>query len=83
MVLRIAEVVFNALLPRQYWVHIALTVVVLAIVRAFAQGRRTSRERDLHARVILVTVGFPINAAFQRLIANAMYRAVSRHLVLL
>ena len=63
MVLRIAEVVFNALLPRQYWVHIALTVVVLAIVRAFAQGRRTSRERDLHARVILVTVGFPNHAA--------------------
>ena len=56
MVLRIAEVVASALLPRDYWIHVVLLVVGLAAIRAFAQGRKTTRERDLHGRVILVTV---------------------------
>lgn len=40
----------------QYYVQIAVALLALAVVRAYAQGRNTSRERDLHARVILLTV---------------------------
>jgi NAD(P)-dependent dehydrogenase (short-subunit alcohol dehydrogenase family) len=58
MVLRIAEAVVLALLPYQYWALITTVVVGLLVIRAFAQGRTTNRERDLHARVILVTVRF-------------------------
>jgi hypothetical protein len=58
MVLRIAEAVVLALVPYHYWALITVVVVGLLVVRAFAQGRTTNRERDLHARVILVTVRF-------------------------
>ena len=40
----------------EYYFPIALGFVVLAVIRTYAQGRRTTRERDLHDRTILVTV---------------------------
>ncbi|KDQ56346.1 hypothetical protein JAAARDRAFT_132798 [Jaapia argillacea MUCL 33604] len=58
MVLEIAASIFSTILPSKYYIHAALSVLVIVVVRAFAQGRSTNRERDLHARVILVTGGF-------------------------
>ena len=42
--------------PLNYVVHISLGIVITMILRTYAQGRVTSRERDLHGRVILLTV---------------------------
>ncbi|KAG1774627.1 hypothetical protein EV702DRAFT_1180734 [Suillus placidus] len=47
MLVLICETVVNAVLPSRYYVH--------ALVRAFAQGRTTNSERDMHARVVLLT----------------------------
>ncbi|KAJ7246487.1 hypothetical protein C8J57DRAFT_1724869 [Mycena rebaudengoi] len=41
--------------PSEYTVHIVTAVVVAVAARAIAQGRSTTRERDLHARTIIVT----------------------------
>jgi len=56
MVLRILEVFFTSYFPTQYAVHIAVGILTIYVLRTFAQGRKTNRERDLHARVVLVTV---------------------------
>ncbi|KAF9055932.1 hypothetical protein BJ165DRAFT_459711 [Panaeolus papilionaceus] len=59
MVLRILEaVVTSPYFPSQYVIHIAIGLLTLYVLRVFSQGRKTDRERDLHARVILVTGGF-------------------------
>ncbi|PPQ73384.1 hypothetical protein CVT26_015487 [Gymnopilus dilepis] len=58
MVLRIAEAFASKYFPTQYLVHIAIGIVTLLVLRAFSQGRTTNRERDLHARTILLTGGF-------------------------
>jgi hypothetical protein len=58
MVLKIAYAAITALLPQEYLVHVFISILVIFIIRTFAQGRTTDRERDLHARVILVTGGF-------------------------
>lgn len=42
--------------PVQHFTVVAFGVFVLAVIRAYCQGRTTDRERDLHARVILLTV---------------------------
>ncbi|KAG5644298.1 hypothetical protein DXG03_008716 [Asterophora parasitica] len=58
MVLKLAGAAFSAFFPTQYAVHIVLAIVTVLVLRAFSQGRRTNRERDLHARKILITGGF-------------------------
>lgn len=58
MVLKILGATVNTLLPSKYYVHALVSVVLITVIHAFAQGRRTSRERDMHARFILVTGGF-------------------------
>ncbi|KAF8058635.1 hypothetical protein FPV67DRAFT_1427927 [Lyophyllum atratum] len=58
MVLKIADAAFSTFFPTQYVVHIVAAIVAVVVLRAFSQGRRTNRERDLHARKILVTGGF-------------------------
>ncbi|KAJ3511350.1 hypothetical protein NLJ89_g4147 [Agrocybe chaxingu] len=58
MVLGILQAVVSNYFPTQYALHIAGGIVVALFIRAFSQGRRTNRERDLHARTILVTGGF-------------------------
>ncbi|KAL4068708.1 hypothetical protein V8B97DRAFT_1872909 [Scleroderma yunnanense] len=58
MVLKILGATVNTLLPSEYYIHALVSVLLIAVVHAFAQGRRTSRERDMHARVVLVTGGF-------------------------
>jgi len=56
MVLAIVKALANKYYPSQYTPHIAVSLLTLVIFRAFVQGRKTDRERDLHARVFLVTV---------------------------
>lgn len=38
--------------------HAFISILVIVVVRAFAGGRTTNRERDMHARVVLLTGGF-------------------------
>ena len=56
MVLKILSATVNTVLPSKYYKHAAALVIATTVIRAFAQGRTTDRERDLHARVILLTV---------------------------
>ncbi|KAG6334778.1 hypothetical protein ID866_4311 [Astraeus odoratus] len=58
MVLKMLGAAVNTLLPSKYYVHAVMSVLAIVVIHAFAQGRRTNRERDMHARVILVTGGF-------------------------
>ncbi|KAG5636038.1 hypothetical protein H0H81_009311 [Sphagnurus paluster] len=58
MVLKIASAAYSTFFPTQYVVHIVIGIVTVLVLRAFSQGRRTNRERDLHARKILITGGF-------------------------
>lgn len=56
MVLKAAEALVSAYFPTRYIFHISIAFIVILVLRAFSQGRRTNRERDLHARVVLITV---------------------------
>ena len=55
MVLKILYAVGSTILPEKYYTHVVLAVVAVIVLHAFAQGRKTSRERDLHGRTILIT----------------------------
>ncbi|KAJ7057882.1 hypothetical protein C8F01DRAFT_991780 [Mycena amicta] len=57
MVLKIAAAV-AAYFPTEYTLHIVTALVVVIVARVISQGSKTTRERDLHARVILLTGGF-------------------------
>ena len=59
MVLKVLAVTINALLPSNYYVHALVSILAIVVVHAFAQGRTTNRERDMHARVVLLTVRVP------------------------
>ena len=56
MVLEVIYAVLSSAIPSGYYLPAAIVTVALIVVYAFAQGRTTTRERDLHARVVLVTV---------------------------
>jgi hypothetical protein len=56
MVLKVLAATVNALLPSNYYVHALISMLAIVVVHAFAQGRTTNRERDMHARVVLLTV---------------------------
>jgi hypothetical protein len=56
MVLNIAVAAVNAALPSNHYFTAAIAVTTILVVRALIQGRKTNRERDLHARIVLVTV---------------------------
>ena len=56
MVLKVAEALASTYFPTQYILHIGIAFIAILVLRAFSQGRRTNRERDLHARVVLITV---------------------------
>ncbi|EDQ98775.1 uncharacterized protein LACBIDRAFT_296746 [Laccaria bicolor S238N-H82] len=58
MVLKITEAFASSFFPTQYIVHIVVGIVVVLTLHAVCQGRRTTRERDLHARTVLITGGF-------------------------
>jgi hypothetical protein len=57
MVLKILHAVGSIILPEKYYTHAVLAVVAVITLYTFAQGRKTSRERDLHGRTILITAG--------------------------
>lgn len=59
MVLKILATVGDAILPSKYYTHAVLAVIGLITIYTYAQGRQTTRERDLHGRTILVTVACP------------------------
>ena len=42
--------------PQSYITHISVSIISILAVRTYALGRSTNRERDLHGRVILLTV---------------------------
>ena len=56
MVLQFVYTAAAAIVPPNYWPHVLVGAFVLVVIYAYAQGRSTTRERDLHARVILLTV---------------------------
>jgi len=80
MVLKILGATVNTLLPSKYYVHALVSVVLITVIHAFAQGRRTSRERDMHARVILVTVSLPISSGLH-IVTSQFHREALPHLV--
>ncbi|KAJ7183467.1 hypothetical protein C8R46DRAFT_1172939 [Mycena filopes] len=44
--------------PTDYTVHAAAALIAVLAVHRIAQGRATTRERDLHARIVLLTGAF-------------------------
>ncbi|KAF8154239.1 hypothetical protein B0H34DRAFT_721082 [Crassisporium funariophilum] len=71
MVLKIVEAAASTYFPTQYIVHIVVGIVAILAFRAFSQGKRTNRERDLHARVVLITGGFtPLGLTFLQNLAQ-------------
>ncbi|KAF8916452.1 hypothetical protein CPB85DRAFT_285234 [Mucidula mucida] len=59
MVLTILEAAFNSpYFPSSHVRHLVLGFAGVLAIRAFSQGRTTGRDRDLHARVILMTGAF-------------------------
>ncbi|GBE85001.1 hypothetical protein SCP_0701860 [Sparassis crispa] len=71
MVLQIAYAALSSVLPPKYYPHAVVALVVLLVVHAFARGRTTNRDRDLHARVILVTGAFnPLGLALVTALAT-------------
>lgn len=81
MVIKILGAVVNVLLPSEsYYVHAFVSILAIVVVHAFAQGRTTNRERDMHARVVLVTVGRSFTFSPGRPFHTRFSRAVSPHL---
>ena len=66
MVLQVLYTAATTVLPFNYWPHAAVAVAVLLVIYAYAQGRSTIRERDLHARVIILTVSPLIDIVIEK-----------------
>ncbi|KAI0827745.1 hypothetical protein BC628DRAFT_1515255 [Trametes gibbosa] len=58
MVLQLVYGAVTTVIPIKYWPHALVISTTLAVIYAYVQGRQTTRERDLHARVILLTGPF-------------------------
>jgi predicted nuclease with RNAse H fold len=61
MVLKILYAVGSYILPTEYFTHALVAVIGVVTVYAFAQGRHTTRERDLHGRTILITAAYHLD----------------------
>ncbi|KAK7043457.1 hypothetical protein R3P38DRAFT_3177844 [Favolaschia claudopus] len=44
--------------PREYTAHIVTALLALVATRRISQGRQTTRERDMHGRVVVLTGAF-------------------------
>jgi hypothetical protein len=55
MVLKLLAAAY-AHFPTEYTVHVVTTLIVVLATRRISQGRKTTRERDMHARVVVLTV---------------------------
>ena len=60
MVLELAYAILSKALPSKYWLGLVFATVGAVILRTLSQGRKTTRERNLNARVILVTVAWQL-----------------------
>ncbi|KAJ8517005.1 hypothetical protein ONZ45_g5766 [Pleurotus djamor] len=79
MVLQVVLSAASALYSSHYFVHIIAGFTAVYVLHAFAQGKRTSRERDLHARTIIITGAFtPIGLTLAQNLAQR-----GAHLILL
>ncbi|KAF7797126.1 hypothetical protein EIP86_008318 [Pleurotus ostreatoroseus] len=58
MVLQLFFKAANYVFESKYFYHGVIAIIALVITYAFSQGRTTNRERDLHARTIVITGGF-------------------------
>ncbi|KAJ3553769.1 hypothetical protein NM688_g3440 [Phlebia brevispora] len=58
MVLQVVVNVTTSIVPSGYYFHAVIAIATFVVTYAFAQGRVTNRERDLHARTIMITGGF-------------------------
>uniref|UniRef100_D8PM37 Ketoreductase (KR) domain-containing protein n=1 Tax=Schizophyllum commune (strain H4-8 / FGSC 9210) TaxID=578458 RepID=D8PM37_SCHCM len=58
MVVHILGTAYETLFPKQYLYHICAAILALYVIRTLSQGRKTSRDRDLHGRVVLMTGAF-------------------------
>jgi len=56
MALHIIATFLSKTIPSSYYVPLAITTTILVAIRTFSQGRRTTRDRDLHARTVIITV---------------------------
>ncbi|KAL4249624.1 hypothetical protein ABKN59_006180 [Abortiporus biennis] len=71
MVLEAAYTLSKSVLPPKFYVHAGVTGLALLVTYAFSQGRSTSRERDLHARTVLVAGAFtPLGLTIVTNLAN-------------
>jgi hypothetical protein len=43
-------------IPSKHYLPIAVSVFIIILVHGWSAGRKTTRDRDLHGRVILLTV---------------------------
>ncbi|KAJ7921328.1 hypothetical protein B0H13DRAFT_152247 [Mycena leptocephala] len=57
MVLKLLAAAY-AHFPTEYTVHVVTTLIVVLATRRISQGRKTTRERDMHARVVVLTGAF-------------------------
>ncbi|KAK7058097.1 hypothetical protein R3P38DRAFT_2844306 [Favolaschia claudopus] len=44
--------------PREYTAHVVAALIALLATRRISQGRQTTRERDMHGRVVVLTGAF-------------------------
>ncbi|KAL1708144.1 hypothetical protein EV121DRAFT_197716 [Schizophyllum commune] len=58
MVVHILGTAYETLFPKQYLYHICGGLLALYVIRTLSQGRKTTRDRDLHGRVVLLTGAF-------------------------
>ncbi|KAI0032398.1 hypothetical protein K488DRAFT_50003 [Vararia minispora EC-137] len=58
MVLKMLDAAVTAFLSPKYYPHVVIGAVLTYALYMYAQGRKTTRERDLHGRTVLVTGAF-------------------------
>ncbi|KZV91725.1 hypothetical protein EXIGLDRAFT_836931 [Exidia glandulosa HHB12029] len=70
--------IVSSYVPSNYYFPAALAFVAIAVLRTFAQGRRTTRERDLHDRTIIITGGFtPLGLTMIQALAERGARVIA------
>ncbi|KAL1675142.1 hypothetical protein EV122DRAFT_219179 [Schizophyllum commune] len=58
MVVHILGTAYETLFPKQYLYHICGGLLALYVIGTLSEGRKTTRDRDLHGRVVLITGAF-------------------------
>lgn len=50
----------------QTFLKFGAVILAIVVARAYAQGRSTTRERDLHGRIVLLTVSYTFGLVTQQ-----------------